>query len=76
VASAQSRVLPSRELLETRVQELEARFQGKIPRPDYWKGYLLRPEKIEFWQDGAGRLHDRLLFTKIDDGWRMDRLFP
>jgi pyridoxamine 5'-phosphate oxidase len=76
VASAQSRVLASRELLESRVRALEAEFPGEIPRPDYWKSYALRPERIEFWQDGAGRLHDRFLFSRVEEGWRVERLFP
>jgi pyridoxamine 5'-phosphate oxidase len=76
VASAQSRVLESREALEARVRELGAEFPGEIPRPGYWKGYVLWPESIEFWQDGAGRMHDRFLFVRTEDGWRMDRLFP
>ncbi|MDQ2834728.1 MAG: pyridoxamine 5'-phosphate oxidase [Acidobacteriota bacterium] len=76
VASQQSRVLASREVLEARVKELEAEFPGEIPRPAYWKGYVLRPEWIEFWKDGAARLHDRFLFTRAGDGWRRERLFP
>jgi pyridoxamine 5'-phosphate oxidase len=76
VASAQSRVLESREALEAQVRELGKEFPGEIPRPEYWKGYVLRPESIEFWQDGAGRMHDRFLFVRTEDGWRMDRLFP
>jgi pyridoxamine 5'-phosphate oxidase len=76
VASAQSRVLESREALEARVRELGDEFPGEIPRPEYWKGYVLRPERIEFWQDGAGRMHDRFLFVRSGDGWRMERLFP
>jgi pyridoxamine 5'-phosphate oxidase len=75
-ASAQSRVLESRDVLEARVRLLETVFPGEIPRPDYWKGYVLRPESIEFWKDSAGRLHDRFLFVRLEDGWRMDRLFP
>jgi pyridoxamine 5'-phosphate oxidase len=75
-ASAQSRVLESREVLEARVRLLETVFPGEIPRPDYWKGYVLRPDSIEFWKDSAGRLHDRFLFVRIEGGWRMDRLFP
>ncbi len=75
-ASAQSRRLESREELERRVSALDAEFPGEIPRPDYWKGYLLRPRSIEFWQDGAGRLHDRFLFETTADGWRVERLFP
>jgi pyridoxamine 5'-phosphate oxidase len=76
VASAQSRVLESRKALEARVRELGEEFPGEIPRPEHWKGYVLRPESIEFWQDGAGRMHDRFLFVKTEEGWRMDRLFP
>jgi pyridoxamine 5'-phosphate oxidase len=75
-ASQQSRVLASREVLEARVEELETKFPGEIPRPDYWRGYLLRPERIEFWRDGAGRLHDRFLFSRDGNAWRKERLFP
>jgi pyridoxamine 5'-phosphate oxidase len=75
-ASQQSRVLASREVLETRVKELEEKFPEEIPRPEYWRGYLLRPERIEFWKDGAGRLHDRFLFSRDGDAWRKERLFP
>ncbi len=75
-ASAQSRVLESRAVLEAQVHELGERFPGEIPRPDYWRGYVLRPERIEFWQDGAGRLHDRFLFLRNADEWRVERLYP
>jgi pyridoxamine 5'-phosphate oxidase len=75
-ASEQSRVLESREVLEARVRALEGEFPGEIPRPNYWKGYVLRPERIEFWQDGEGRMHDRFLFVKLAAGWQMERLFP
>jgi pyridoxamine 5'-phosphate oxidase len=75
-ASTQSRVLESREALEARVQALETKFPEEIPRPDYWKGYVLQPQRIEFWSDGLGRLHDRFLFVKVEGGWQMDRLFP
>ena len=76
VASQQSRVLAGREVLEARVEELEREFPGEIPRPDYWKGYLLRPERIEFWMRRDGRLHDRFLFSRSGEGWRKERLFP
>jgi pyridoxamine 5'-phosphate oxidase len=75
-ASQQSRVLPTRETLEARVKELDAAFPEEIPRPDYWKGFVLRPERIEFWKSREGRLHDRLLFTRSGEGWRQERLFP
>lgn len=76
VASQQSRVLVGREVLEARVTELERTFPEKIPRPVYWRGYLLRPERIEFWRNGAGRMHDRFLFSITEDGWRKERLYP
>lgn len=76
VASEQSRVLASRELLVARVKDLERKFPGEIPRPDYWRGYVLRPERIEFWKSGEGRLHDRFLFSRSGKGWRKERLFP
>jgi pyridoxamine 5'-phosphate oxidase len=76
VASQQSRVLAGRELLEDRVKDLERVFPEKIPRPAYWGGYLLWPERIEFWKSGEGRLHDRILFSKSGEGWRKERLYP
>lgn len=75
-ASQQSRVLTSRELLASRVNELDAEFPGEIPRPAYWKGFVLLPERIEFWKSREGRLHDRLLYTRDGSGWRKERLFP
>ena len=76
VASQQSRVLAGRALLVARVKELEEEFPGEIPRPEYWRGYVLRPERIEFWKSGDGRLHDRFLFSRSGDRWRKERLFP
>jgi pyridoxamine 5'-phosphate oxidase len=76
VASEQSRVLASRELLVGRVKELEVKFPEEIPRPDYWRGYVLRPERVEFWTNRDGRLHDRFLFSRSGERWRKERLFP
>ena len=76
VASQQSRVLASRELLVALVKELEEEFPVEIPRPEYWRGYVLRPERIEFWMSREGRLHDRFLFSRSGEGWRKERLFP
>jgi pyridoxamine 5'-phosphate oxidase len=76
-ASEQSRSLASREELEDRVAALEKKYAGQeIPRPPHWVGYRIVPQKIEFWQEGKGRLHDRFLFTKAGDGWTMIRLNP
>ena len=76
VASAQSRRLESREVLEARVLACEAQYPEEIPRPEYWKGYVLWPERVEFWVNGADRLHDRFLFLRVEDGWLKERLFP
>jgi pyridoxamine 5'-phosphate oxidase len=76
-ASPQSRPLQSREQLDDRVREAEARFAGReVPRPAQWGGYLVRPRTIEFWQGQVGRLHDRFLYTRTGDGWRIERLAP
>jgi pyridoxamine 5'-phosphate oxidase len=74
--SQQSRELQSREQLEAMVRALAERYPGEIPRPAYWRGFVLWPERIEFWQDGADRLHDRLVFLRKGNGWCAKRLFP
>jgi pyridoxamine 5'-phosphate oxidase len=74
--SQQSRPLESREVLEAKVREFAEQHPGEIPRPAYWKGYCLRPERIEFWMDGADRLHDRFLYTREGSGWKQVRLYP
>jgi pyridoxamine 5'-phosphate oxidase len=76
LASEQSRLLASREELESRAQALEERYPGEVPRPRYWRGFVVLPETIEFWQDGPHRLHDRIVFTRAVDGWRKARLYP
>lgn len=76
-ASPQSEPLPDRATLDARVGEVEQRFSGSdIPRPPFWGGYALRPDQIEFWQGQAARLHDRFLYTREADGWRVERLAP
>jgi len=80
-ASQQSRPLESRFALEKKVAQLTAQYGlGEIPRPEYWSGFRVLPVHIEFWKDGAFRLHDRLTFTRDDprgaDGWRTARLYP
>ncbi len=74
--SQQSRPLASRETLEEAVSGFEAEHPGEIPRPGYWRGYLIRAERIEFWRDGPDRLHDRLRFVRAGTGWQATRLFP
>lgn len=74
--SDQSRILASREELEEKVREFGEAHPGKIPRPEYWRGFCLSPEQIEFWIDGADRLHDRFLFTRDGGGWEQVRLYP
>jgi pyridoxamine 5'-phosphate oxidase len=76
-ASDQSRPLAGRFELEKRVAEFTARFAlGEIPRPPHWSGFRVAPERIEFWQNGAFRLHDRLVYLREGDGWRTERLYP
>lgn len=74
--SQQSRPLESRAELEGMVREMDAKFPGEIPRPEYWRGFVLRPERIEFWQDGDDRLHDRIRFEREKGDWLTVRLFP
>ncbi len=74
--SQQSRVLGSREEMEEAVRRFGEEHPAEVPRPAYWKGYCLQPERVEFWKDGADRLHDRFLFARDGDGWRLERLWP
>jgi pyridoxamine 5'-phosphate oxidase len=76
-ASEQSRPIGSRDELDRRVADVAARFRGhEVPRPVSWGGFRLRPESYEFWQGHDDRLHDRLLYTRLGDGWTMERLQP
>lgn len=78
-ASPQSRVIADRQELESRVQALEEAVKKghKIEKPDYWGGYILKPESFEFWQGRPNRLHDRILYTLQDKGdWLIQRLAP
>lgn len=76
-ASDQSRPLPARALLEARLAEAEARFPGEaIPRPPYWTGFRLVPERFEFWEERPFRLHERRLFARAGAGWTVTLLYP
>lgn len=76
--SNQSQVVPSRDVLEDRLQALKAEYQDQhVPRPSHWGGYRLSPTLIEFWQGRPNRLHDRLRYYRLDDGnWLIERLSP
>jgi pyridoxamine 5'-phosphate oxidase len=76
-ASRQSETLDSRETLEEEYRAVEQRFHGgPVPRPPFWGGFRLIPERIEFWFGRADRLHDRLLYLREGDHWRVERLYP
>jgi pyridoxamine 5'-phosphate oxidase len=77
-ASRQSTVLTSRDELDDRVAELSARWpEGtEVPMPDFWGGYLIVPERVEFWQSHPNRLHDRLSYRHTGDGWTIERWSP
>jgi pyridoxamine 5'-phosphate oxidase len=77
-ASPQSVVIKDREILEARVRDLEEKF-GKdkvLPRPKQWGGYAIVPFEIEFWQGRPSRLHDRILYTLLENEWTINRLAP
>ena len=83
-ASIQSRPLETRDKLAARVAEIEERFPDEVPRPPHWGGFIIRPHEMEFWADGAYRLHDRFQFTPNHDEagegaaakWVAQRLYP
>jgi pyridoxamine 5'-phosphate oxidase len=78
VISPQSQEIPNREILETKLSQLEEEYAYKdIPKPSFWGGYILKPRMIEFWQGRSSRLHDRILYKKIDNNnWKKVRLAP
>jgi len=75
-ASPQSRVIPSRSVLEEEVRRVERRYPEGPPLPAFWGGYRVAPEVVEFWQGRRHRLHDRLRYVRSRNGWRIERLAP
>ena len=76
-ASPQSEPIASRAELKTRLDEIDAQFSDQpVPRPEFWGGYRLIPDRIEFWEEGPFRLHDRFVFARGSDGWVHRRLAP
>ena len=75
--STQSSIISSRSLLEAKFEEIRQKFRDReVPLPSFWGGYRVAPVEMEFWQGRENRLHDRFLYTRQDDGWRIDRLAP
>ena len=75
--SNQSEVIASRDALNAKLEEICKRFADRIiPLPPFWGGYRVVPTTIEFWQGGPARLHDRFLYSRIDDDWKIERLSP
>lgn len=77
-ASPQSTIIKDRKILEDRVKEIEKRFEDEkvLSRPNQWGGFGVDPFEIEFWQGRSSRLHDRIVYTKVDQLWKINRLAP
>ena len=77
LASNQSDAVPDRAALEKKWDEMAAKYPGDVPLPPNWGGYILKPERIEFWQGRLNRLHDRFCYIRQpDNSWKLDRLSP
>ena len=75
--SDQSKIISSRKMLMMQIEKMKAKFQsGDVPLPDFWGGYRILPQSIEFWQGRESRLHDRILYTKEGENWKISRLAP
>ena len=75
--SKQSSVISSRSVLLNKFEEIKQKYKdGQIPLPSFWGGFRVVPKKIEFWQGKTNRLHDRHLYTHINNSWKIDRLSP
>jgi pyridoxamine 5'-phosphate oxidase len=75
-ASQQSSTVESRSVLEEKFAELRSEYPDEVPLPPFWGGFRVIPNRFEFWQGRASRLHDRILYQLVDDGWIIDRLSP
>jgi pyridoxamine 5'-phosphate oxidase len=75
-ASPQSQVIESRRIIEENVKKYTEKFKNEIELPPNWGGYLIAPTYFEFWQGGASRLHDRVVFEKVNNHWKKVRLAP
>lgn len=76
-SSPQSKVITSRSILETKLDQMKRKFaEGKVPLPDHWGGYRIVPESFEFWQGRTNRLHDRFMYRLSDGQWIAERLAP
>lgn len=76
--SRQSSVVTSRSLIEAKLEEMKRKFSGgEVPLPSFWGGYRVVPATVEFWQGRPNRLHDRFLYSRVnDEGWKIERLAP
>jgi len=77
-SSSQSKPMETRDALLNKIDEYKNQFtdQNNVPRPDHWSGFLLSPNKIEFWKDVEGRLHQRLEYSKVSNSWKRQILYP
>jgi len=75
-ASHQSAVVPDRETLQRAMDEADRRFPGEVPRPPFWGGYRVVPDRFEFWQGRPNRVHDRIAYERGAGGWTLARLSP
>ncbi len=76
-SSPQSKIIDNRKVLDDNYKVFSEKFSDEtVPRPDFWGGYILKPESIEFWQGRPSRMHDRILYLKENNNWKINRLAP